>query len=149
MPNIELKIFFVMLAGVLGMTRKVIEWGVVTWTHTKEILRWLNFKLAQNLNHVSRLRDGSLFQTWNFEMAQNSKQSISLIEFLFWKSEVARSLDTCLRFWVNLKLSHLKISFVCVHDGLHVTTPPSMTFWAISRAPMRMPEKILQDSRSG
>ena len=57
------------------MTQKVIEGGFVTWRHMHEILRWLNFKLAQ--------RDGSLFQARNSEMAQNSEQSISRIEFLF------------------------------------------------------------------
>ena len=36
-------------AGVLEMAQKVIEGGVVTWRHMHEILRWLNFKLAQNL----------------------------------------------------------------------------------------------------
>ena len=70
-------------AGVLEMAQKVIEGGFVTWRHMHEILRRLNFKLAQNLDHVSKLRDGSFFQTWNSEMAQNSKHSISRIEFLF------------------------------------------------------------------
>ena len=65
------------------MAQKVIEGGIVTWRHMHEILRWLNFELAQNLDHVSKPRDGSLFQTWNSEMAQNSKQSISRIQFLF------------------------------------------------------------------
>ena len=37
-----------MYAGVLEMAQKVIEGGIVTWRHMHEILRWLNFKLAQN-----------------------------------------------------------------------------------------------------
>ena len=44
---------------------------------------WDDFKLVQNLDHLSKLRDGSLFQTKNSEIAQNSKQLISRIEFLF------------------------------------------------------------------
>ena len=36
-------------AGVLEIAQKVIEGGIVTWRHMHEILRWLNFKLAQNL----------------------------------------------------------------------------------------------------
>ena len=57
------------------MAQKVIEGGFVTWRHMHEILRWLNFKLAQNLDHVSKLRDGSLFQTKNSEIAQNSNRN--------------------------------------------------------------------------
>ena len=48
---------------VLEMAQKVIERGIVTWRHMHEILRWLNFKLAQNLDHLSKLQDGGLFQT--------------------------------------------------------------------------------------
>ena len=51
-----------------------------------EILRWLNFKLVQNLDHVSKLRDSSLFLTKNSEIAQNSnRNSIRDIDcFEFW-----------------------------------------------------------------
>ena len=45
------------------MAQKVIEGGVVTWRHMHEISRWLNYKMAQNLDHVSKLRECSLFQT--------------------------------------------------------------------------------------
>ena len=38
------------------MAQEVIEGGVVTGRHMHEILRWLN-KLAQNLDHISKLRD--------------------------------------------------------------------------------------------
>ena len=58
--------------GVLEKAQKVIEGGVVTCRHMQDILRWLEFKLAQNLDHVSKLRDGSLFQFWNPEKAQKS-----------------------------------------------------------------------------
>ena len=56
------------------MAQKDTEGDVVTWSHMYAILRWLNFKLAQNLDHVSKLRDVSLFQAQNSEMAQSSKQ---------------------------------------------------------------------------
>ena len=69
-------------------------------------------------DHVSKLRDDSLFQTKISEIAQNSnKNSIRDIDYF--------------EYWANLKLSHLKISCIC----LHVTIPPSMTLWAISRTP--------------
>ena len=74
-------------------------------------------------------------------MAHFQIGSKSLNEFLFegwaikkfqaWKSEPSRNFATWSRFWANLKVSHLKISCICVH----VTTSPSMTFWAISRYP--------------
>ena len=62
------------------MTQKVIEGGVVAWRHMHEILRLLNFKLAQNLDHMSKLRDGPQIQTRNSEMAQN--RSNLYLEFI-------------------------------------------------------------------
>ena len=39
------------------MAQKVMEGGIVTWRHMYEILRWLNFKLAQILrSRVKTLR---------------------------------------------------------------------------------------------
>ena len=44
------------------MAQKVIERGIVTWRYMYEILRWLNFKLAQYLeSSVSS----------NFELSQS------------------------------------------------------------------------------
>ena len=57
------EINYAIYARVLEMAQKVIEGGIVTWMHMHEILRWLNFEFAQNLGHVSKPRDGSLFQT--------------------------------------------------------------------------------------
>ena len=132
-----------MYAGVLEMAQKVIEGGIVTWRYMHDILRWLNFKLAQNLDHVSKLRNGSLFQTWNSEMAQNSKQSKSRIEFLFEFWAISEfSIWATSEFWQVIEiLSQFEIepSQNIMHmpsvKALHVTTPPSMTFWAISRTP--------------
>ena len=94
---------------------KVIEGGIVTWRHIHEILRWLNF-LASTETRFEILT------------ASNSEPSQS-----FWSEKVSHlgvwSRDR--RFWANLKLRHLKISCIC----LHMTIPPSMTFWAISRTP--------------
>ena len=62
------------------MTQKVIEGGVVAWRHMHEILRLLNFKLAQNLDHMTKLRDGSLFQAENSVMAQISNRTFRDID---------------------------------------------------------------------
>ena len=65
------------------MAQKVIEGGIVTWRHMHEILRWLNYKLVKNLDHVSKLRDDSLFQTENSKIAQNSSHlAVSHLEVL-------------------------------------------------------------------
>ena len=98
-------------------------------------------RLSKIYDHVSKLRDGSHFQTSNSEMTQNSKLTISRIEFLsefelsqsFWSEKMSHLgvLTRDRRFRANLKLSHLKVSCIC----LHMTIPPSMTFWAISSTP--------------
>ena len=81
-----------------------------------ETLRWLKIRSSQYIE--------SSFCS-NFELSQR-----------FWSEKVSHLgvLTRDCRFWANLKLSHLKISCIC----LHVTILPSMTFWAISRIPAYM-----------
>ena len=47
-----------------GMVRWLKKWSnetCLTWSHIHEKSRWLNLKMAQNLDHVSFYWDGSLF----------------------------------------------------------------------------------------
>ena len=76
-----------------------------------ETLRWLK-------NRSNLYLEFSFFS--NFELSQSFRSE---------KSELSRSFDTWSRFWANLKLSLLEISCIV----LHVTTPPSMTFWVVSK----------------
>ena len=62
-----------MYAGVLEMAQKVIEGGIVTWRYMHEILRWLNFKLAQNLR--------SRVETLRWLKIRSSEYLESLFEF--------------------------------------------------------------------
>ena len=96
------------------MAQKVIEGGVVTWRHMHVTLRWLNFKLAQNLR--SRVKtprwltfsDQKLWDSSNSE--RNSIRDIdsfefwAISEFEVWKCDPSRSFDTWSQILGNLEV---------------------------------------------
>ena len=47
--------------GMVRWLKKSSNETCVTWSHMQEKSRWFNFKMAQNLDHVSFYWDGSLF----------------------------------------------------------------------------------------
>ena len=84
------------------------------------------------------------FENRNFEQFQSSRSESEpaqsqkhmslrgkIPRWLTFSGRPSRNFVTGSRFWANLQVSHVKISCIC----LHVTTSPSMTFWAISRYP--------------
>ena len=109
-----------------------------------KILRWLNFKLAPNLDHVSKLQNGSLFQTLN------------LSDLKLWDGPEFETFNTSIECSFRI-LSHLRNSVSAKVSHLEVLTRdqdfepilseaiskshaydlmgniiPSITFWAIS-----------------
>ena len=124
------------------LAQKVIEGGIASCRHMHEILRWFNFKLAQNLR--SRVKTPR-WLTFSDQKLWDSSKFEQKLESRYWLLRILSHLRVSglkkvshlgvltrhRRFWANLKLSHLKISCIC----LHVTIPPSITFWAISRTP--------------
>ena len=98
--------------------------------------RWINFKMAQNLDHVSFYWDGSLF--WAI--------SVFMIEKVSHLSK-----NTWSRFWAILKLSHLDFSCIWLHvrhvsfdDFLsHLTIPPYTLDNLPEHFPIKLPGHLL------
>ena len=86
----------------------------LTWSYMHEKSRWLNFNMAQNLDHVSFCLDGSLFEQSRFFSAQKvshlSKKTRDRDFEPFWNWAI--SISHAYNFTWNMS--------------------PSMTFWAIS-----------------
>ena len=66
--------------------KKLSKETCLTWSHMHENSRWLNFKMAENIDHVSFCLGGS-----NFEKKLNPRnwmlRILSHLGFLAWKSE--------------------------------------------------------------
>ena len=108
-----------MYAGVLEMAQKVFEGGVDTWRHLHVTLRWLKIWTVQFFFVQFHLKISITCQ--NFEMAQNSNRFC--LESIF-SSKLKKNRTVRI-------LSRLKVTCKC----LHVSTPPTKNFWAISRTP--------------
>ena len=115
---------FILLSNTGGMVRwlkKSSNETCFTWSHMHEKSRWLTFKMAQNLDHVSFYWDGSLFQQKKIEMAQKVSHL----------SKKTRDW-AILPFWAILKVSHFDFSCIWLHVGhisfddflSHLTIPP-------------------------
>jgi len=88
----------------------------LTWSHMHKKSRWLNFKMAQTLDHVSFYRDGSLF--WTISVLMIVKVS-HLSKKTHWTIMISHS------YHMQRSLMHI---IGRIWDISH-----SMTFWAISQ----------------
>ena len=93
--------------GMVRWLKKSSKETCFTWSHMHEKSRWLNFKMAQILDHVPFCWDGSLFGPRKIEMTRD------------------RDFE---RFW------NWAISISHAYDFTWDMSP-SMTFWAISPYP--------------
>ena len=66
------------------MAQKSSKETCLTWSQMHEKLRWLNFKIAQNLDHVSFYWDGSLF--WGLDKIKSGSKNISAPVWIWSKS---------------------------------------------------------------
>jgi len=73
--------------GMLRWLKKSSKETCLTWSHIHEKSRWLNFKMAQNLDHVSFYWDGSGFNDWKSEQSRflmpMTSRETSLLRWLF------------------------------------------------------------------
>ena len=102
------------------MAQKVIEGGIVTWRYMHEILRWLNFKLAQNLR--SRVK---------------TPRWLTFSDQKLWdSSKFEQKLDS--RYWLLRILSHLRVSGLkkwAISEFWHVIVDfEPIWSWAISKS---------------
>ena len=138
------------------MAQKVFEGGVDTWSHLHVTLRWLKIRTLQffiyfSSKYPSRVKTLSWLTFFSSKtlrwlkirtvIALNPFSLRILSHLRVFELKKVSQLKVLTRdgyFELKLKknwtvriLSHLKVTCKC----LHVSTPPSKTFWAISRTP--------------
>ena len=138
------------------MAQKVIEGGLYTWRHMHVTLRWLKIRTVQFLfNFSSKYPSRVKTLRWLTFFSSKTPRWLKIRREIGFEPKMIRILSHLRVFelkkvshlkvltrdgyfelklkknWTVRILSHLKVTCKC----LHVSTPPSKTFWAISRTP--------------